>query len=109
MALLLGGGSDVGHGGQRCCQEWRGEETQGWLQQVMKGLCGILGPFRKTWESFGNVWPYNNNSRHTCIHTGFSGGSVVKNPPANAGDTGSIPGLEEPLEEEMTTHSSILA
>ena len=24
---------------------------------------------------------------------GFPGGSVVKNPPANAGDTGSIPGL----------------
>ena len=44
-----------------------------------------------------------------CIHTGFSGGSVVKNLLANAGDTGSIPGLEEPLEEEMTTHSSILA
>ena len=25
---------------------------------------------------------------------GFPGGSVVKNLPANAGDTGSIPGLE---------------
>ena len=25
---------------------------------------------------------------------GFSGGSVIKNPPANAGDVGSIPGLE---------------
>ena len=24
---------------------------------------------------------------------GFAGGAVVKNPPANAGDTGSIPGL----------------
>ena len=24
---------------------------------------------------------------------GFPGGPVVKNPPANAGDTGSIPGL----------------
>ena len=24
---------------------------------------------------------------------GFRGGSVVKNPPANAGDTGSVPGL----------------
>ena len=27
---------------------------------------------------------------------GFLGGSIVKNPPANAGDTGSIPGLERP-------------
>ena len=75
---------------------------------------------------------------------GFPGGSVVKNPPANAGDTGSTPGpvrsyllqshsvhslqlknsptiqetqemqdqslgLEDPLKEEMATHSSILA
>ena len=37
---------------------------------------------------------------------------VVKNMPANAGeikDVGSIPGLEDPLEEGMATHSSILA
>ena len=27
-------------------------------------------------------------------HWDFPGGSVVKNPPANAGDTGSIPGPE---------------
>ena len=26
----------------------------------------------------------------------FPGGAVVKNPPANAGDTGSIPGREDP-------------
>ena len=39
---------------------------------------------------------------------GFPGGSVVKNPPANAGDTGSIPGLKDPLEREMATNSSIL-
>ena len=37
---------------------------------------------------------------------------VIKNPPANAGnirDVGSIPELEDPLEEGTTTHSSILA
>ena len=34
---------------------------------------------------------------------------MVKNPPATAGDTDSILGPEDPLEEEMTTHSSILA
>ena len=37
---------------------------------------------------------------------------VLKNPPANEGDTrdvGSIPGREDPLQKEMTTHSSILA
>ena len=45
----------------------------------------------------------------------FPSGSVVKNPPANAGDMGLIPGSgrssgrEDPLEEEMVTRSSILA
>ena len=34
---------------------------------------------------------------------------MVKNLPANEGDTGSIPGWEDTLEEEMVTHSSILA
>ena len=33
---------------------------------------------------------------------------MVKNPPANVGDSGLILGWEDPLEEEMATHSSIL-
>ena len=37
------------------------------------------------------------------------GGSVVKNPPANAGDTVLIPRSGRSLEEEIGTHSSILA
>ena len=43
---------------------------------------------------------------------GFQGGSVVKNPLANGGATGDMVqslGQEDPLEEEMATHSSILA
>ena len=39
----------------------------------------------------------------------MTGGSVVKNLPAitgAAGDMGSIPGSEDPLEKEMATHSS---
>ena len=32
---------------------------------------------------------------------GFPGGSVVKNPPANAGDAGLIPGLGRSSGEEM--------
>ena len=40
---------------------------------------------------------------------GFPGDSVVKNPSANAGDLDSIPGWGRSPEEEMTTHSSILA
>ena len=37
---------------------------------------------------------------------------MVKNPPANGGglrDVGSVPGWEDPLEDGMTTHVSILA
>ena len=40
---------------------------------------------------------------------GFPGGTVVKNPPANAGDVGLIPELGRSLEKEMANHSSILA
>ena len=40
---------------------------------------------------------------------GFPGGSKVKSLSANAGDTDSIPDLEEPLEKEMAIHSSMLA
>ena len=42
---------------------------------------------------------------------GFPGGSAVKNPAANAGDTrdlGSSLDLEDLLEKEMPTYSSIL-
>ena len=33
---------------------------------------------------------------------------MIKNLPANSGDTGSIPGSEDPLVEEMATHYSCL-
>ena len=39
----------------------------------------------------------------------FSGDSVVKYPPANAGDAGSVPASGRSPEEEMAAHSSILA
>ena len=40
--------------------------------------------------------PWVRRESDTTVHTtsqGFPDGLVVKNPPANAGDTGSIPGL----------------
>ena len=40
---------------------------------------------------------------------GFPGGTVVKNPPANAGDPGSKPRSGRSSEEETATHSSIPA
>ena len=42
-------------------------------------------------------------------HLGFPGGSVIKNPPVNAEDRARSLGQEDPLEEKMATHSSILA
>ena len=40
---------------------------------------------------------------------GFSGGSDSKESTCNAGDLGSIPGLEDLLEKGMAIHSSIPA
>ena len=40
---------------------------------------------------------------------GFPGSSEGKASARNVGDTGSIPGWEDPLEKEIATHSSILA
>ena len=36
----------------------------------------------------------DSNSYTITMYLGFPGGSVVKNPPTNAGDAGSIPGLK---------------
>jgi hypothetical protein len=38
------------------------------------------------------VIPHKEKNVFVVVLMGFPGGSVVKNPPANAGDTGSIPG-----------------
>ena len=40
---------------------------------------------------------------------GFPGGSDGKESACSVGDLGLIPGLKDPLEEGMATHSSILA
>ena len=40
---------------------------------------------------------------------GLPDGSVVKNPPAKQETLVQSPGWEDPLKEEMATHSSILA
>ena len=43
------------------------------------------------------------------MNLGFPSGSDGKESACNAGDANSIPGWEDPLEEEMATHPSILA
>ena len=57
--------------------------------------------------------PPRATSRHALLLSiteslGFSGGSDGKESTCNEGDLDSIPGGEDPLEEVMATHSSIL-
>ena len=47
--------------------------------------------------------------QNTIINWGFPRGSGGKESACNAGVSGSIPGWEGPLDNEMATHSSILA
>ena len=50
------------------------------------GICPTVA-FQDPRAAFGVLF----QSRYRLKAMGFSGGSVVKNPPANAGDTGLIP------------------
>ena len=59
--------------------------------------------------TFRNHYDRGQNTNDSKLTSGIPGGSVVKNLLVNAGDTGSIPSQEDPLEKEMTTHFSILA
>ena len=57
--------------------------------------------------------PNTHTDTHTHRHThtypgGLPDSSLNTESPCNAGDTGSVPGWEDPLEKEMTTHSSIV-
>ena len=63
----------------------------------------ILGPIPTVSGVVPSNLHFNKPSR--C----FPCSSVGKEFACNAGDLGSIPGLEHPLEKEMATHSSILA
>jgi len=44
-----------------------------------------------------------------CLSILLTDSSMLKNPAANAGDVGLILGWKDPLEKEMTAHSTILA
>ena len=61
------------------------------------------------------VWRFLNGKKQLQItyvindlypeYGGFPGGSLVKNPPANAGDMNRFLGWEDPWEESMATNS----
>ena len=85
------------------------------LQQYMnRELPDVQAGFRKgrgTRDQIANITGSSKkqeSSRKTW-NMGFLDGSVVKNPPANAGDVISISGSGRPPGGENATHSSILA
>ena len=63
--------------------------TKHWRKQAAKRV-NSLGPVCESCNSL----LFSQGIKYVAIcQRDFPGGSVVKNPPANAGDTGSIPGL----------------
>ena len=65
---------------------------------------------RETWvRSLGWRTPWRRERLPTPVFLGFRGGSAGEESACKAGDLGSIPGLEDPLEKGKATHSSILA
>ena len=74
------------------------------------GICKTTRPDLEIYLGF-SVCPLRVfiSFRLVLLLQGFLGGSVVKNPAANAGDASSVPGLGDALEEGMATHSSTLA
>ena len=61
--------------------------------------------------SFQSIFDAYGNNIYQWFHLllDFPGGSDGKESACNAGDPGSIPGREDPLEKGKATHSSILA
>ena len=59
-------------------------------------------------EGQGALW-WEEAEEENFYYKIFPGGSAVKNPPANAGDPGSIPGVERSPGGRNGTHSSFLA
>ena len=77
------------------------------------GLCGRgrgwddLGEWH--WNMYNIIYETSHQSRFDARYWMLGAGVLGKEFACNAGDLGSIPGWEDPLEKGMGTHSSILA
>ena len=76
------------------------------VAQLVKNPPAIQETWVRPWVG---KFPWRMDRLHTPVFLCFPGSSAGKESACNAGDLGSIPGLESPLEEGMATHSSILA
>ena len=107
MSQLLRKDPDAG-------KDW-GQEEKGWQRmRQLEGITDLMGmSVSKLREIVKDVQRVRHNlateQQQQSIWLGFPGSSVVKNPSANAGEAGSIPGSERSPEKEMATHSSSLA
>ena len=54
--------------------------------------CNLKNSIERKRNKIRSIAQYSKSKLITYTHRGFPGGAVVKNPPANAGDTGSRPG-----------------
>ena len=73
-----------------------------------ESTCNAGDP-RPQFDSWVRKFPWRRDRLPTPVFLDFPHGSDGKEPACNEGDLGLIPGWEDPLEEGMATHSSILA
>ena len=79
----------------------------GWWLHGWKRIC--LQCRRPQFDSWVGKIPWRRDRLSTPVFFGFPGGSDSEESICNEQDLGSILGWEDPLEEGMATHSSILA
>ena len=96
------------------------QNTRRWWHDAIRALTMLKKNVGRTedtaiespvWVGFSNIISHPLKVEQLLIYIGqveFPGGSEIKNPPANVGLMGSRLGLEDPLQKEAATHSSIL-
>ena len=76
-----------------------------WEKLINTGSCQEISMDKNT----NDLWILATDSKDKSFKDFFLLDNENKGLPCNAGDAGSIPGWEDPLEEETATHFSILA
>ena len=80
----------------RWCMKEKSQEHDCWAVGLRRSTRGLASKRRLTWPQswvqLGGSARYSLGSHTKKVLTDFPRGPVVKNPPSNAGDAGSIPG-----------------